>query len=589
MDQIPRFSDDDREPKIREIDVVAQEIHSWWGRTYISMKRTRVKTWKGALLLAFIAGTVISLIWIVSLDIETESSASIDRPADLLEVMKRRGCVADGLLSGYGGDTRASVDLINRSECLYLHRALESWLNPPDFELARRTKQLITKPDIVYGMFISEALNTNAEYYSSIENRVLKFSDMCQPESDGFWGKDTCKASFASDEYRAYVRDITRKAMDMGIRSFLFGQIAFQDADLNRAHGILEEMRQYAHKNRMKIAIGAQTNTITSSKYLDLFDYIEGGVGVTADGDVEEKPCASRYEAQGWCWALLWNKRYLSHANMVLLHLDWSGIAGDDMSVFAGMDRDDRAKTLKKLSEKFNTTKEKTGFLFPFLATLYDKNGGCYGAKKSFYSPDNRYSCKDEDTMNALLRSIPIAGIDVEKAISTPEPPRAREASISESGKKEEQDDAEFDDQDVPDTMVAGQKYNVSVSMKNTGTTTWSDELGYRLGSQNPQDNATWGGRVFIFPGKTVEPKKKITFGFTVTAPEKPGTYDFQWRMLREGQAWFGEESKNKTIEVVAPEFVPVSAPESVPTTSSELVPASTTSPVSSPLEQPTP
>lgn len=553
MNQIPRFSDDHREPKIREIDMVTREIHSWWGRTYISMKRTRVKTWKGALLLAFIAGTVISLVWIVSLDIETESNASIDRPADLLEVMKRRGCVADGLLSGYGGDTRASVDLINRSECLYLHRALESWLNPPDFELARRTQQLITKPDVVYGMFISEALNTKAEYYSSVENRVLKFSDMCQEKSEGFWGDNTCKASFASDEYRAYVRDITRKAMDIGIRSFLFGQIAFQDADRSGASGILEEMRQYARSKRMKIAIGAQTNTITSKKYLDLFDYIEGGVGVTKDGDVEEKPCASRYESQGWCWALLWNSRYLSHANMVLLHLDWSGIAGDDMSVFAGMNRDDRAKTLKKLSEKFNDPKEKTGFLFPFLATLYDKNGGCYGAKKSFYSPDNRYSCKDEDTMNELLRSIPIEGIDVEKAISIQEPVRMKGISISEGGKKEEQDDAEFDDQDVPDTMVAGQKYTVSVSLKNAGTTTWSDESGYRLGSQNPQDNATWGGRVFIFPGKTVEPKKKITFGFTVTAPEKPGTYDFQWRMLREGQAWFGEKSKNKTIVVTPP------------------------------------
>lgn len=567
MDQIPRFSDGDRKQKIREIDMVTREIHSWWGRTYVSMKRTRVKTWKGALLLAFIAGTVISLVWIVSIDIETESDASVDRPADLLEVMKRRGCVADGLLSGYGGDTRASVELINRSECLYLHRALESWLNPPDFELARRTKQLITKPDMVYGMFISEALNTEAEYYSSLENRVLKFSDMCQPESEGFWGKNTCKASFASDAYRAYVQDITEKAMDMGIRSFLFGQIAFQDADRSGASGILEAMRQYAHSKRMRIAIGAQTNTITSKQYLNLFDYIEGGVGVTKDGDVEEKPCASRYESQGWCWALLWNNRYLSHANMVLLHLDWSGIAGDDMSVFAGMNQDDRAKTLKKLSEKFNNTKEKTGFLFPFLATLYDKNGGCYGAKKSFYSPDNRYSCKDEDVMNALLRSIPFEGIDVEKAVSLQESVRMRGVSISEGGRKEEQDDAEFDDQDVPDTMIAGQKYTVSVSMKNTGTTTWSDDLGYRLGSQNPQDNATWGGRVFIFPGKTVEPKKKIEFGFTVTAPEKPGVYDFEWRMLREGQAWFGEESKNKTIEVIAPEkATPVSSEELVPT-----------------------
>ena len=554
-------------------------IRTFLFRSLMFLRRAHIRTWTGAIFLAFVAGAVSSFLWVVSFDMETESVATVSRPSDLLEVMKRRGCVADGLLSGYGGDTRASVDLINRSECRYLHRALESWLNPPDFELARRTKALITKPDMVYGMFVSEALNTDAEYYSSLENRVLKFSDMCQPESEGFWGVHTCKASFASDEYRAYVRDITRKAMDMGIQSFLFGQIAFQDPDRSGVPGILEDMKEYARSKRMKIAIGAQTNTITDGDYLGLFDYIEGGVGITKDGEIEEKPCASRYESQGWCWALLWNKKYLSRANMVLLHLDWSGIAGDDMSVFAGMSRNDRADVLRKLSEKFNgDPKGKTGFLFPFLATLYDQNGGCYGAKKDSYSPDNRYSCKDEGTMNELLRSIPVVGIDTEKIVSVSEPTRAREASISESGKKEERDDAEFDGQDVPDTMVAGQKYDVSVSMKNTGTTTWSDGLGYRLGSQNPQDNTTWGGRAYIFSGKTVEPKKKITFGFTIAAPEKPGIYDFQWRMLREGQAWFGEESKNKTIEVV-PEKETPALPESTKTSSGEIQPSSQETP----------
>lgn len=554
MDQVPKFIDDTQGLRVREIDLVAREIHSWWGRKYISMKRIRVKTWKGTLLLAFLSGVVISLVWLVSLDIEVESSASVNHPTELLEVMRKRGCIADGLLSGYGGDTSASVDLVNRSECLYLHRALESWLNPPDFELARRVKRLIVKPDIIYGMFISEALNTEAEYYSSLEDRVLKFSDMCQPESQGFWGKNTCKASFASNEYRAYVRDITRKGMDMGIRSFVFGQIHFQDIDRKGAPVILDEMRQYARDRRMKIAIGAQTNTITSEKYLGLFDYIEGGIGVTKAGEIEDRPCASRYEKQGWCWALLWHKRYLSNANMVLLHLDWSGIAGDDMSVFAGMSREERAEVLKKLHDKFNGDNEKTGFLFPFLATLYDKNGGCYGAKKSFYSPDNRYSCKDEDVMNELLRSTTFPGINIENAVSLTGIPVDSGESISEGGKKEERDAAEYDDQEVPDTMVAGQTYEVSVTMKNTGTTVWADEKGYRLGSQNPQDNATWGGRVFIFPGNSVKPKKKITFGFTVTAPEKPGTYDFQWRMLREGQAWFGEVSKNTSIEVVSDE-----------------------------------
>lgn len=549
MDQIPRF-DGDRELNIREIDAITREIHSWWGRKYVSMKRVRIKTWKGTLLLTFLSGIIIGLVWLVSLDIETESNAGIDRPVQLLEAMRVRGCIADGILSGYGGDTRASVDLINRSECLYLHRALESWLNPPDFELARRIQKTFERSDLLYGMFISEALNTEAEYYSADENRVLKFSDMCDPDSIGFWGKNTCKASLEKEEYRAYVRDITRKAMDMGIRSFLFGQIAFQDPERQQAPDVLRDMRAFASKKRLKIAIGAQTNTITSKKYLERFDYIEGGVGIAKDGDVEEKPCASRYEKAGWCWALLWHEKYSDHANMVLLHLDWSGIEGDDMAVFAKMDRADRTETLKKLHEKFNRNGKKTGFLFPFLATLYDKNDGCYGAKKSFYSPDNRYSCKDEDVMNTLLRENAVVGSNSPEAASLPL--ASQEESISESGKKEERNDAEFDDQDVPDAMVAGQVYDVSVSMKNTGTTGWTDEGGYRLGSQNPQDNAVWGGRIFLFPGKVIEPKKKITFGFTVKAPEKPGSYEFQWRMLREGQEWFGETSKNKTIEVVS-------------------------------------
>lgn len=583
MNQSPNFVDDHRELRVREIDMVAREVHSWWGRTYISMKKVRVETWKGTLVLAFLSGIIISLVWLVSFDIESESSASVERPAELLEVMRLRGCIADGLLSGYGGDTRASIELLNRSECLYLHRALESWLKPPDFELARRVKRLITKPDAIYGMFISEALDTEAEYYSSLENRVLKFSDMCQPDSVGFWGKNTCKSSLASNEYRAYVRDITRKAMDMGVRSFVFGQISFQDVDRKNAPSVLDDMRQYAKERRMKIAVGAQTNTITNKKYLELFDYIEGGVGIESDGDVEEKPCASRYEDAGWCWALLWHKRYSDHANMVLLHLDWSGIEGDDMAVFAKMDRDDRAKTLRKLHEKFNTKESKTGFLFPFLATLYDKNGGCYGAKKSFYSPDNRYSCKDEDDMNALLRSTPLSGITVENVASLTGIPALSEASLSEGGTKEERDDAQFDDQNVPETMIAGQKYEVSVTMKNTGTTEWTDEKSYRLGSQNPTDNALWGGRVFIFPGNSVKPKKKMTFGFTVTAPLQPGTYDFAWRMLREGQAWFGEVSKNKTITVTAPESAPTA---SIPASSPEPIPANTPPP---PPEQPIP
>jgi hypothetical protein len=112
--------------------------------------------------------------------------------------------------------------------------------------------------------------------------------------------------------------------------------------------------------------------------------------------------------------------------------------------------------------------------------------------------------------------------------------------------------DASFYAQDVPTTMVAGQTYGVAVWMTNTGTTTWVAGQGFSLGSQNPQDNTTWGlGRVDLY--KSMGPGTTYGFGFQVTAPTTPGTYNFQWRMVQEGVEWFGGYSTNVVITVTAP------------------------------------
>ena len=42
----------------------------------------------------------------------------------------------------------------------------------------------------------------------------------------------------------------------------------------------------------------------------------------------------------------------------------------------------------------------------------------------------------------------------------------------------------------------------------------------------------------------------EIANSFDVTAPFKPGTYNFQWRMLQELVEWFGDLTTNKTIIV---------------------------------------
>jgi subtilisin family serine protease len=111
-----------------------------------------------------------------------------------------------------------------------------------------------------------------------------------------------------------------------------------------------------------------------------------------------------------------------------------------------------------------------------------------------------------------------------------------------------------FVSQSVPTTMTAGQSYNVSVTMANNGNSTWTcfdGNCGYKLGSQNPQDNGTWGlGRVYIPSNVTVPPGAQHTFNFTVTAPSTPGYYNFQWRMVNELVEWFGEYTPNVLVNV---------------------------------------
>jgi hypothetical protein len=114
----------------------------------------------------------------------------------------------------------------------------------------------------------------------------------------------------------------------------------------------------------------------------------------------------------------------------------------------------------------------------------------------------------------------------------------------------------------VPTSMTAGQTYSVSVSMTNNGTSTWTAAANYRLGSQNPQDNATWGThRVLLASGDSIAPSQTKTFTFDVKAPATVGTYNFQWRMVRENVAWFGAFLSNVAVKVSSAPITPAQSP----------------------------
>jgi hypothetical protein len=78
--------------------------------------------------------------------------------------------------------------------------------------------------------------------------------------------------------------------------------------------------------------------------------------------------------------------------------------------------------------------------------------------------------------------------------------------------------------------MAQGSSYTVSVTMQNTGNTTWKASSGYRLVSQNPVGNTTWGVAQAVLPND-VAPGSSVTINFNVTSPTARGTYNFQWRL----------------------------------------------------------
>lgn len=109
----------------------------------------------------------------------------------------------------------------------------------------------------------------------------------------------------------------------------------------------------------------------------------------------------------------------------------------------------------------------------------------------------------------------------------------------------------------IPTTMVVGQSYSVSLTFKNSGSSSWvaGGVEPFRLGSQNPQDNWNFGvARADLT--SDVAPNQQRAFSFTVT-PGQVGTFTFQWQMLWERNAWFGDVSPAVTVNVIAPPPVP--------------------------------
>ncbi len=113
---------------------------------------------------------------------------------------------------------------------------------------------------------------------------------------------------------------------------------------------------------------------------------------------------------------------------------------------------------------------------------------------------------------------------------------------------------ATFVSSSVPSGVETGKTFTASITLNNSGTTTWTNTgiKPYKLGSQTPQDNNTWGFNRVVLPSSPINPGANATFTFTATAPATAGTYVFSWKMMQEGVAWFGD-TFSTYVSVVIP------------------------------------
>jgi subtilisin family serine protease len=99
----------------------------------------------------------------------------------------------------------------------------------------------------------------------------------------------------------------------------------------------------------------------------------------------------------------------------------------------------------------------------------------------------------------------------------------------------------------IPTEMETGKSYDVSVTVKNTGANTWTENEAYRLGAIDNEDPFAIP-RQYLAAGESVEPGQTKIFTFKMTAPMTAGTYTTDWQMLREYITWFGDSISKSVV-----------------------------------------
>jgi hypothetical protein len=112
-------------------------------------------------------------------------------------------------------------------------------------------------------------------------------------------------------------------------------------------------------------------------------------------------------------------------------------------------------------------------------------------------------------------------------------------------------DDSQVVSATLPTTMACGAVLPVAVTLRNTGSATWTHTANYRLGTVDDEDPFhSHDTRVLMPDGVSVATGQSYTFKFTLKAPRVAGDYKTDWRMVHELVRWFGDTtSANVRVE----------------------------------------
>src|SRR5438034_484645 len=88
--------------------------------------------------------------------------------------------------------------------------------------------------------------------------------------------------------------------------------------------------------------------------------------------------------------------------------------------------------------------------------------------------------------------------------------------------------DSQFVSQEVPTALTPSQSFFITIRWLNTGSKPWNGADGFAVVSQNPANNATWGGNTVPWFGSPIATGEPMELLFQAFAPSRAGIYDFQ-------------------------------------------------------------